>query len=189
MIDQTPNFIVLTGGPGVGKTTLLKGLQKQGFKTVAEDARNIIKQQLEADGDGLPWKNKQHYATLMLLASNASYRRQLGQIQGPQQYVFFDRGIPDALTYLTMEDLVVDDQLLQEAKSNRYNNTVFILPPWQEIYENDHERRQTWAEAEATFQAIKTTYEQLEYTVVEIPRTTVEKRCQYIRKKLGLDAD
>ncbi len=25
-----------------------------------------------------------------------------------------------------------------------YNKTVFILPPWQEIYEKDNERKQDW---------------------------------------------
>jgi len=37
-MDQTHYFIVLTGGPGVGKTTLLNELHKQGFSIVEEDA-------------------------------------------------------------------------------------------------------------------------------------------------------
>ena len=71
-MDQTHYFIVLTGGPGVGKTTLLNELHKQGFSIVEEDARRIIREQLEADADGLPWKNKTRYAKLMLAASSAS---------------------------------------------------------------------------------------------------------------------
>jgi predicted ATPase len=57
-MDQTHYFIVLTGGPGVGKTTLLNELHKQGFSIVEEDARRIIREQLEADADGLPGKIK-----------------------------------------------------------------------------------------------------------------------------------
>lgn len=182
---QTANFIVLTGGPGVGKTTLLNALQRQGFSTVPEDARQIIKEQLETAGDGLPWKNKLHYAELMLTASCASYERQLSK--NADQYIFFDRGIPDTLAYIDMEGLVIEGQLLQEAKEKRYHKNVFILPPWAAIYENDNERKQTWQEAEDTFKVMKDTYEKLGYETIEVPKTTVAERVLFILKILELE--
>ena len=66
-------FCVITGGPGVGKTTLINELNGYGFQTVQEDARKIIKAQIETDSEGLPWKNKELYAKLMLEASLRSY--------------------------------------------------------------------------------------------------------------------
>lgn len=181
---QTANFIVLTGGPGVGKTTLLTALQRQGFSTVPEDARQIIKEQLETAGDGLPWKNKLHYAELMLTASCISYERQLSK--NVDQYVFFDRGIPDTLAYIDMENLVIERQLLREAKKRRYYKKVFILPPWADIYENDNERKQTWQEAEDTFKVMKDTYEKLGYETIEVPKITVAERVLFILKTLEM---
>lgn len=185
-MDTTTHFIVLTGGPGVGKTTVLKELQKQGFKTVPEEARRIIKEQLDSNGDGLPWKNKAYYAKLMLIASSARFVNETYDSSPLQPYVFFDRGIPDTLAYIEMEDLILEEKLLEEAKLHRYYNKVFILPPWKEIYENDSERKQTWEEAEATFKIMKKTYEHLGYEVIEIPKTTVKQRCQFILETLGL---
>jgi predicted ATPase len=55
-IEQTcnhDNFFVLTGGPGVGKTTLLGELEKKKFKCVPEVAREIIKEQMKIEGEGI----------------------------------------------------------------------------------------------------------------------------------------
>ena len=185
-MEQTNYFVVLTGGPGVGKTTLLQKLQKEGYRTVPEEARRIIQEQLANNSDGLPWKNKQYYATLMLIASNASFRNGIKENAQHKGYVFFDRGIPDTLAYIDMENLSIEDSLLAEAKAYRYHKKVFILPPWQEIYETDNERKQTWEEAEATFHRMKSVYERLGYEVLEVPKTTVEQRYQFICESLVL---
>ncbi|WP_199768624.1 AAA family ATPase [Sphingobacterium sp. HMA12] len=187
-MDQINYFIVLTGGPGVSKTTLLKKLQKEGYRTVPEEARRIIQEQLANNGDGLPWKNKQHYASLMLAASIARFLQEIKENTQHQEYVFFDRGIPDTLAYIDMEKLTVAATLLEEAKKYRYHKKIFILPPWQDIYKTDNERKQTWEEAEATFHRMKSVYEQLGYEVIEVPKTSVELRYQFIRKSLGLAA-
>nr|WP_288812746.1 AAA family ATPase [uncultured Sphingobacterium sp.] len=185
-MDQSNYFIVLTGGPGVGKTTLINKIQKQGYRTVPEDARRIIKEQLDSNGDGLPWKNRQYYATLMLAASTNSFLHEIKKSATDPGYVFFDRGIPDTLAYIEMENLTVAAPLLEEARTYRYHKKIFILPPWQEIYETDHERKQTWEEAEAAFKQMKSVYKRLGYEVTEVPKTTVEQRYQFICKSLGL---
>jgi predicted ATPase len=43
---------IISGGPGVGKTTLINALQKTGFKTVPEGARHIIRKQMVMDYHG-----------------------------------------------------------------------------------------------------------------------------------------
>ena len=49
---QTPitsNLVVITGGPGVGKTTLINHLNDRGFDTSPEVARAIIEQRIMSD--------------------------------------------------------------------------------------------------------------------------------------------
>ncbi|MGV0831934.1 AAA family ATPase [Empedobacter brevis] len=169
---------ILTGGPGVGKTTLINKLTFYGFPVIQEDARQIIKEQSRVNGDGLPWKNKSLYANLMLEASINSYQKSVGLSN--EHPIFFDRGIPDALCYFNMENLPITLEKKTFAESLRYNLLVFILPPWAEIYETDTERKQTWKEAEKTFSSMKETYENLKYTVLEIPKDSVENRIKFI---------
>lgn len=49
---------IITGGPGAGKTTLLNELESIGYRTVPEEGRRIIKEQILVNGEGLPWMNK-----------------------------------------------------------------------------------------------------------------------------------
>src|SRR5436309_15969939 len=69
------NFFILTGGPGVGKTTLLIGLGKKNFRCISEVAREIIKEQTKIAGEALPWKNKELFKQLMHERSIEDYNR------------------------------------------------------------------------------------------------------------------
>lgn len=171
-------YYVITGGPGVGKTTLLNELSSRGFKTVPEDARRIIKEQIQVGGDGLPWENKALYAQLMFDASLATYKRVAREMTS--HIVFFDRGILDAICYMDMENIPVSEELNKRTKGNPYAQKVFILPPWEEIYELDNERKQTWEEAVYTFDKMKHTYLHYGYEVVEVPKDTIENRGRFI---------
>lgn len=182
MKNSTERFYVITGGPGVGKTTLIEGLRDLGFNTIDEDARKIIKNQVEIQGQGLPWKNKELYAQLMLEESMKSY--DTVRLDSTPQITFFDRGVLDALCYIKMEEIAVPEQWRERTASYRYNNSVFILPPWREIYTQDTERKQSWEEAVSTFQKMKQIYLDFGYTVVEVPKVTIEERIQFIVNKI-----
>jgi predicted ATPase len=171
------NFYVVTGGPGVGKTTVLHELEKMGFKIVAEDARKIIEEQIQSGGNGLPWKDEELYSQLMLEASVESYKTAVVNSEG---IVFFDRGILDAIGYARMTGLEVTGEMITMVESFRYNPRVFILPPWFEIYKTDDARKQTWEEAELTFGNLKKTYLEHGYEMIELPLDSVENRVEII---------
>lgn len=172
------SFYVITGGPGVGKTTLVEALNTYGFQTVEEDARRIIKNQIETKGKGLPWENKLLYAQLMFEAAEKSYTGI--STQNNPGTVFFDRGILDTVCYMKTEKIPVPKNITEQINQCTYNRKVFILPPWKEIYETDRERKQNWDEAEQTFYNMKEVYIDYGYTVVEVPKITTEERLQFI---------
>jgi len=172
------NLFIITGGPGVGKTLLLNELNRQGYETVPEDARQIIREQMRISGEGLPWKNKALYSELMLQASVETYKRTINE--GTSNSVFFDRGILDTICYMQMENIPISDELLTTASLHPYQSKVFILPPWEEIYETDSERKQTWEEAVYTFEKMKATYLKFRYEIIEVPKTTIEKRAEFV---------
>lgn len=172
------NFHILTGGPGAGKTTLLSSLKDLGFITADEEGRRIIREQLNSDADGLPWKNKELFAELMFEASIKTYQK-ISQTRsvGP---VFFDRGIIDTIGYLKLENIPVPKRMEIIAHEMKYHKNVFILPPWKEIYENDPERKQTLEVAERTFKCMYETYKNFDYHIIEVPRSAVKQRIRFI---------
>src|SRR5581483_1879304 len=90
--------------------------------------------------------------------------------------VFFDRGILDGFD----PRWDAPPQLLRAAQARRYNGRVFVFPPWREIYKTDAERRQDWAEAEATFGRILAALERFSYEPVIVPKGSVEDRAGFV---------
>lgn len=176
-MKETKRYVI-TGGPGVRKTTLLNALKKEGFLVVPEDARQIIKEQMQNNGEGLPWKNKTLYAELMFEASLNTFRNVDNEAHN--NTIFFDRGLLDTICYRNMEGMPVSEDLDQLVYSHQYNRKVFILPPWEAIYETDNERKQTWQEAIDTFDKMKQTYLNYGYELIEVPKVSVEERCSFI---------
>ncbi|WP_160139715.1 AAA family ATPase [Chryseobacterium sp. c4a] len=178
IINNRVPFYIITGGPGAGKTTLLNELDHIGFTTAAEEGRRIIKEQLNLNGNGLPWINKELFAELMFDASVKTYKRMI-QKNGTDP-VFFDRGIIDTIGYLKLENISIPKEMDRIAREMEYNESVFILPPWKEIYENDSERKQTLKVAEETFECMHKIYQEYGYRVIEVPKLTIDQRVRFI---------
>ena len=178
MKKNIPELYIITGGPGAGKTTLLEALKKRGFITVPEEGRRIIREQLIADGKVLPWMDRKLFADLMFEASLNSYQEIHRTINSG--IVFFDRGILDTIGYMNLENIPVSDEMKNRAGLINYQKTVFILPPWKEIYENDPERKQTADEAECTFNKMKEIYLEFGYEIIEVPKIGVGQRVDFV---------
>ncbi len=177
---NNPNLYVITGGPGCGKTTVLRELQNRGFRYAPEVARQIIQEQVESHGAALPWGDRRRYARLMLERSIESYLRHV-TVTEP---MFSDRGIPDSLCYARLIGLEDQGGLVQACDQYRYARKIFFAPAWREIYETDTERKQNFEEAVRTAELMRDVYEEYGYEVVELSRTTVSERAEFILKNL-----
>ena len=175
------NLFVITGGPGSGKSTLVGALRDAGYCGSDEVGRQIIKDQMSISGRALPWIDPALFAEMMLSWELRTYGA-LAARPGP---VFFDRGIPDVLGYLRLNDLPVPSHMEEAAALFRYSRRVFIAPPWPEIFAPDSERKQTVEEAERTYHAMVSTYSDCDYELVVLPRSSVEDRLRFIVGTLG----
>jgi predicted ATPase len=172
---------IITGGPGSGKTTLIAALAARGFATFPEAGRAIIRDQVAIGGTALPWADRNLFAELMLSWELRSH--QAGQEEA--RPVIFDRGVPDVAGYLRLSGLDVPGHVDRAARQVRYGRLVFIAPPWPEIFGQDAERKQDFAEAERTYHAMVEAYRGYGYELCELPRASVAARADFVMARIG----
>jgi predicted ATPase len=178
---HSDRLIVITGGPGSGKTTLIEALEAAGFARTHEAGRGIIQDQVAIGGPTLPWRDQLAFAEQMLAWDMRSHR--MAQASGST--VFCDRGIPDTIGYLRLMNLPVPAHMEKAAEIFRYHRRVFIAPPWREIFTQDAERRQDFAEAERTCAVMIETYTRLGYELVALPFVSVAERVRFVTGEIG----
>ncbi|WP_404403404.1 AAA family ATPase [Pelagibacterium halotolerans] len=169
-------LFVITGGPGAGKTTLLDAAANMGIATVPETGRAVTQLQVEIGGRAVHWDDRATYAELMLDRDIQNHQKYAGR----GATTLFDRGVPDLIGYARLCELETTDHIFKAARLFRYNANVFAAPPWREIYINDAERKQNWAEAVKTYEVIARAYEDLGYRLIELPRAPVADRLAFI---------
>jgi len=170
---QKPNFFVFTGGPGVGKTTLIRYLQTLGEAIVEESAREVIREQTAQGGQAVPWKDAAAFCDL-------TARRDVEKFDALAHLnhrIFFDRGIADSYDANGVQP---SPELQEAVRTRRYNPTVFVFPPWREIYQTDAERRQDWPEAERTFDLILRVLSQIGYQGLVVPKGDIAARAAFV---------
>ncbi len=165
----------LTGGPGAGKTTVLEALEARGCHCAPDVARAIIKRRLEA---GLsPRPDPVEFAQRIFAGDVANYRA------APMTGVsYFDRSVIDSLGMLKQCEGVTEQELELALQQYPYNNVAFVFPPWEDIYETDSERDQTFADAVRVFASVKSWYARCGYELREVPFGTVEERVAFVQR-------
>lgn len=167
--------VIISGGPGFGKTSIINELEHRNFECMHEVSRAIIKEQLETGGDILPWKNLSTFSRLL-------FERRVKQFDEASEnnWVFFDRGLPDIIAYMGKEELEIPSNYLNKIQVCNYYPNVFIVPPWKEIYAKDAERKEDFNTASSLHQYITDTYNNLGYNTVILPQVSVQERVNFI---------
>lgn len=174
------NFHIFTGGPGAGKTTLLEALAVRGYAVVEEAARRVLRQQAAIGGNATHDGDRARYRDLMLDLGAADYRA-MADVSAP---VFFDRAIPELSGYGNAPGEPDPPALTRAIAAWRYNTRVFLFPAWEAIYVHDDLRKHTFAHAVEVHALSRAVYERHGYTVIEVPRASVEERVRFVLANL-----
>lgn len=173
-------IVVITGGPGTGKTTIIDKLIEKGHTCFPEISRQIT---LEAKKQGI----EQLFLEKPLLFSELLLEGRKDQFNQAQQQaantVFIDRGIPDILAY--MHYIGDSYPAFFDVACKEYCYTkVFVLPPWEEIYESDEARYENYDQAKLIYTHLQETYSNYGYQLIVVPKGTVEERVNFILQNL-----
>lgn len=169
-------IIVITGGPGTGKTTLIEGLIKTGYHCMPEISREIITEARKQGIEQLFLEKPLLFSELLLEGRKKQFQN---AFQEENKVVFLDRGIPDILAYMHYIGDSYPAFFDEACKENLYSK-VFILPPWKAIYMSDEHRYENFEQAKLIYSHLKETYEHYGYELIEVPMDTVENRIQFI---------
>ncbi|NNK86934.1 MAG: ATP-binding protein [Flavobacteriaceae bacterium] len=167
--------IVITGGPGTGKTSIINELLKRNYACLEEISRQVT---LEAKQQGID----QLFLSNPLLFSDKlleGRRKQFYEAGENSGLVFLDRGIPDILAYLDFVDQSYPDHYVRACKTHIYDH-VFVLAPWLEIYTKDNERYESFEQAAKIHDQLLETYSKYDYRLHDVPFGNVKERTDFI---------
>lgn len=167
------NWYVITGGPCTGKTTVINLLEKKGYKTTIEHARHYIDTQKEKGETVEEIRDNKRKFQLGILDMQIKQEAELD----PNEMVFLDRALPDALAYYRFLHLDYDEKLLK-AMNNACYKKIFILDRLPLI--QDYARREDEAEQIKIHNLIIETYQSRACPVIQVPVLPPEERVNFI---------
>ena len=172
---------VITGGPGVGKSTLIESLRKRLSAPDSvlhyEVARSLF-ETYRKRGSKILLKNPVGLNAKIQKVQLRQYESQYGK------RAFYDRGLADPLGYNAHFGVKTPKRQRDAVKRNPYD-LVFLLEPLpRKLFMNDKTRTETPEEAAAIHGALKTTYEGLGYRLIRVPFAEKEKRTEFVLEKI-----
>ncbi len=173
-------IILLIGGPGSGKTSIINELTKKGYICYPETSRQVTLEAKKTGIDQLFLKEPLLFSELLLKGRIDQFNYALSE---NTDVVFIDRGIPDVLAYMHYIGDAYPAFFNDACKNHRYTN-IFILPPWEEIYVNDNERYENFEQAKLIHNHLVETYESYGYHLTQVPKADLETRITFILNNL-----
>ncbi len=173
------SWIVITGAPSSGKTSVVDALSARGYNVQGEVARELIEEclrhglsltDIKADG------GKQLQRDILRI--KASREKQLA----PLDTVFMDRGMPDSISYFRLAGLDTE-AAIAACRHFRYR-AVFIFDRLPLL--RDGIRSEDDAVAAEIDRMLQVDYQSLGYAPVRVPVMPIAGRTDFILQALGM---
>ena len=168
--------IVLIGGPGTGKSSVLNELMMRNYDCMPEVSREVT---LQAQKEGI----EQLFLTDPLLFSQRLFegREQqfLQSAKNNSSLVFFDRGLPDVHAYMDYSKTEYPSYFKEKCKLYKYDY-AFLFLPWKNIYTSDNERYESYEQLVTIDRFLQNAYLELGYQLIPVPYGAVKERADFI---------
>jgi len=179
---------IITGGPCVGKTTVLEKLAFKGFETVSESSRIVIdheRKKAETDSLYSPIYPHTNLAKFQLLVLE---QQRLSELNIESHSTFLDRSFIDNLAYSALGKLDMNHIFFPFIKNAGYTGVFFLdrLP----FYNNDSSRLEDRTSAKIIHSTLLYFYQKSNIPIFRVRffhgDDGVEKRANFILEKVGL---
>lgn len=173
--------IVLIGGPGTGKTSVLNELLKREFCCMPEISRAVTLQAKEQGIDQLFLSEPLLFSEMLLKGREEQY---IKANKKNKEVVFFDRGIPDVYAYMDFFKTKYPKSFIDKSKQYAYDK-VFLFSPWKDIYTTDNERYESFEESKQIDHFLQNAYTKLGYKIIFVPFGSIKDRTNFIINSLN----
>ena len=171
------NWYVVTGAPSSGKTTLVRELEKLGYRVVHEVARGYIEKQIaqgrtlnEMRADAKSFENA-------ILNAKIAIEAELPE----DEVIILDRAIPDSIPYFQTAGLDTKEAIKRSPR-NRYKRVLLLdrLP-----FQVDDARTEDGLVAAELDQGLEQSYRALGYNVIRVPAMPLLERVMFVVREIA----
>lgn len=99
--------------------------------------------------------------------------------------IFFDRSFLEGIRYYKILNTINSNKYDFFISDLRYFDTVYLTPPWEEIYCQNETRKHSFRKSVDDFENIASFYRQCAYQTIELPKVDVSTRVKFILSSIA----
>jgi predicted ATPase len=164
---------VITGGPSVGKTTIVNGLGQLGYRIVNEIATQIIK-----EGRILPWVDRQKFQAEVLKRQQSAE----ASILDFDQAVILDRGLFDGEAYYLHDKLPVPSAF-GNLDASQYD-IAFLIEPLSFFEANEIRQNESLKFTKEISVILEHCYASRNVRVIRVPAMPAVERIEFVKNQV-----
>lgn len=173
-------LFIISGGPGTGKTSIIKELSKK-FGVFPEAAREVEKKDPRFEGKSIKEINPLEFQRAIF----EFQRKKFNELKDKKhKIIFLDRGIGDTLAYYKFHNLKIPKDEFDYAKKFKCAG-VFILD-FLNFYKKDKLRQENNKEQKKIHNLIIKMYKRLGYKPIIVPFMGISERVDFILSKINI---
>lgn len=159
---------VITGGPSVGKTTIISMLSELGYPVVQEFATQIIK-----EGEFIPWVDRAKFQAEVLRRQCAAE----SALTDSDDVVFLDRGLFDGEAYYIYDKIAIPEAF---GKLDASKYTIAFLVEELPFFDLTDIRRENLSFTKEISVILENCYTSRNVEVIRVPAASPQERVDFV---------
>ena len=167
--------IVISGGPGGGKTTIINSLRNKGYYCYDEVSRELILKYKKKYNHNIFFENPLEFSNILWKKREEQYKNSM--IQKKYDKVFFDRGLLDVTSYL--EFIGKRNLNLEQKLTNLKYDIIFLVKPTKKNYKKDFSRYEDFSQSIKIHNILERNYKN-HFKTINVPFEKLNDRLNFI---------